>query len=200
MELKKAIQHLEEIHAQVSRTEFYRGISAITVALTGICGLLAAALQHVLIDSSNEVIFVLYWASVAAVNVVGMGAVLYWRHINHSDFYERLKTQKLLLQFVPALIGGALLTFIALESSGDLINYLPGLWCLLFSLGIFACQPFYPARLFWAGLYYLSVATMLLMLALESSSLTAWIMGLSFGIGQLGVAGILYWDLERYER
>jgi len=67
---------------------------------------------------------------------------------------------------------------------------LPGLWQVIFSLGIFSSCRFLPRPMIAAGVWYM--LTGLLCLTLDGRrAFEPWTMGLAFGIGQLLVAGIL---------
>jgi hypothetical protein len=74
---------------------------------------------------------------------------------------------------------------------------LPGLWCVLFSLGVFASYRLLPASVFWVGVYYLLCGVGNLWWGQGDNALAPWLMGVSFGGGQLLSAAILYWKLER---
>jgi hypothetical protein len=102
----------------------------------------------------------------------------------------------MLLQLAPTFVAGALLTGAALNSDHApiLIPYLPGLWSLIFALGVFACRPYLPRATFGLGCYYLVTAGTLF--AFAPASLQPWAMGFTFGIGQLLAAGIVYRDIE----
>lgn len=199
-DLDKALSHLADIHAQVSRTEYYRGLNSLPTAITGISGMLAALLQPLWINTQQPEAFVWYWVGIATFNIVFMGMCLgrnYW--YNHTRF-ERRKTHAVLMQFMPSLCAGLLLTMVALSWQQAILFYcLPGVWALLFALGIFACRPFFPPRIFWLGVYYLLAAAWLLSLAPSAASLHPWGMGSVFGLGQLLVAGTIYWEIERHE-
>ena len=77
------------------------------------------------------------------------------------------------------------------------MQYLPGLWAVLFSLGVFASRPYLPRIIGWVALYYLVAGTVLLAMAADSTSLSPWGMGLTFGLGQIASGIVLYWNLER---
>jgi len=74
---------------------------------------------------------------------------------------------------------------------------LPGLWCLFFSMGVFASRPYLPHGVGWVGLFYLFGGGALLALAPAGLSLEPWGMGAAFGVGQFLLAMVLYWNLER---
>jgi hypothetical protein len=74
---------------------------------------------------------------------------------------------------------------------------LPGLWQVLFGLGIFASYRLLPPATFWVALFYLLAGVVCLLIARGEAALTPWAMGVPFGVGQLLAAGVLYWTLER---
>ncbi|MDM8544995.1 hypothetical protein [Candidatus Venteria ishoeyi] len=200
-DLEKALNHLADIHAQVSRTEYYRGFNSVPLVLSGVSGLFAASVQASWMNMDNPGLFVLYWSVVASLNVLLFGIKLGLDYrCSHTPF-ERRKTHAVLLQFMPTLLAGLLLTIVALRWMHPvLLQCMPGLWALLFALGVFACRPFFPGRMFWLGAAYLIAAAWLLTLAPTGQSLSPWNMGLVFGGGQLLAALIIYWEMERHER
>jgi hypothetical protein len=74
---------------------------------------------------------------------------------------------------------------------------LPGLWSIFFSLGIFASYRLLPKATFWIGVFYMMAGILGLLWARDAFAFSPWAMGLSFGVGQLASAAILYWTLER---
>ena len=58
-------------------------------------------------------------------------------------------------QFLPALVVGSLLTAVVLRAAPKEAWMLPGLWQLLFSLGVFASCRFLPRLTFAVGIWYL---------------------------------------------
>jgi hypothetical protein len=68
---------------------------------------------------------------------------------------------------------------------------LPGLWQMLFSLGVFASSRFLPRGTFWVGVWYLATGTTCLALGRDGWAFSPWEMGIPFGVGHLMVAGVL---------
>jgi hypothetical protein len=98
-------------------------------------------------------------------------------------------------QFLPAAIAGALLTVALMRSGPAGLWVLPGLWQVIFSLGVFSSCRFLPRPMLAAGVWYL--ATGLVCVALgDARAFSPWAMGAAFGGGQLLVAGILYFGQE----
>ena len=73
---------------------------------------------------------------------------------------------------------------------------LPGLWQLLFSLGVFASCRFLPRQTFVIGVWYLVTGLATLVLQSGTRALLPWTMGIPFGVGQLLVAAILRYGFE----
>ncbi|WP_177428594.1 hypothetical protein, partial [Candidatus Venteria ishoeyi] len=114
-DLEKALNHLADIHAQVSRTEYYRGFNSVPLVLSGVSGLFAASVQASWMNMDNPGLFVLYWSVVASLNVLLFGIKLGLDYrCSHTPF-ERRKTHAVLLQFMPTLLAGLLLTIVALR-------------------------------------------------------------------------------------
>jgi hypothetical protein len=67
---------------------------------------------------------------------------------------------------------------------------LPGLWQIVFSLGVFSSCRFLPRSMVAAGAWYLLTGLTLLSLA-DNRALSPWAMGIPYGAGQMLVAGIL---------
>jgi hypothetical protein len=99
-------------------------------------------------------------------------------------------------QFLPALVVGVLLTGVLLRAAPKDAWMLPGLWQLLFSLGVFASCRFLPRLTFVVGIWYLVAGLTTLVLQSESQALLPWSMGIGFGVGQLLVAAVLQYGFE----
>ena len=67
---------------------------------------------------------------------------------------------------------------------------LPGLWQVIFSLGIFSSCRFLPRPMLAAGAWYMLTGLFAITLG-DTRALSPWTMGFAFGVGQLLVAGIL---------
>jgi len=61
----------------------------------------------------------------------------------------------------------------------------------VFSLGIFASCRFLPRQMFIVGIWYLAAGLTCLALSGGVETVSPWLMGIPFGIGQLLVAAVL---------
>ncbi len=197
MELHEALTQISEIRRQVARTEVFRGYRALPVAFSGLLALAVAGYQHVwLPDPARDLpLYLSTWIGAALVSMLATGIemVLHYRRLGSQ--LKRETTWLAIEQFLPCVAAGGLLTFAVVAYTPDSLWMLPGLWALFFSLGIFASYRLLPRPTFYVAVFYLCAGT--LCLTLGPQALSPWVMGGTFGLGQLFAAGILYWTLER---
>jgi hypothetical protein len=108
----------------------------------------------------------------------------------HDGFAKEM-THAAVEQFLPAVVAGVLLTVVLVRTAPEVTWMLPGLWELIFSLGIFASCRFLPRRMFGVGLWYLAAGLACLAVESGQQTLSPWAMGVPFGVGQLLVASVL---------
>ena len=200
MELREALGQIDEIRQQMARTELFRGYRSLTVGFSGVLALAAAALQPYLVGPENQLRdFLVLWLLVAGVSLL-TAAVQLWRRVRLAD--SRLARQATLLaaeQFLPSVFVGAVVTLCVYRYAADAGWMLPGLWSLIFSLGIFASYRLLPRQVAWVGIYYVAAGAICLIWGQGSGALAPWQMALSFGGGQVFGAAVLYWTLERHD-
>jgi hypothetical protein len=158
--------------------------------------LLAAAVQERSIPTPRQAIdaYVELWGTVAIVSMVIGGVAMLVRLWRLGSAVQRSLSVSAIQQIVPSLIAGAMMSSVVLYVYPAI---LPGMWMMFFGLGLFASRPLLPRPIGWMGGYYLLAG----MLALSGrvDALDPWTMGLTFGIGQLAIAAMLYWTIERGE-
>jgi hypothetical protein len=98
-------------------------------------------------------------------------------------------------QFLPSAAAGVLLTIVLVGFVPSVLWMLPGLWQINFSLGVFSSCRFLPRPMALAGAWYLLTGLTSISLA-DGRALSPWTMGVSYGVGQLLVAGILYFAAQ----
>jgi len=101
-------------------------------------------------------------------------------------------------QFLPSVAARALLTFVIPRFAPAEVWLLPGLWQVTFSLGVFSSCRFLPRTMLAAGTWYL--ATGLGCIALGGNrALSPWTMAVAYGVGQLLVASVLFFNASETE-
>jgi hypothetical protein len=199
MELIEALGRISEIRAHVAQTETFRGFRSLTVGCSGVLGIAAAFVQQGAMSRSrfSALDFIDLWVGVAVVSVLVVGAELLYRCSVESSPLKRRLTVMAVQQFAPCLVAGALVTAALAAAAPDSVWMLPGIWAVLFSLGVFASCRLLPRPTFWVAVHYLAAGVICLSLGRSAEAWTPWMMAGTFGVGQLLAAGILYYTLER---
>ena len=198
MELREALSQIDEIRQQMARTELFRGYRSLTVGFSGVLALVAATLQPYVVESATQLRdFLVLWLVVASVSLL-TAVIQLWRRVRLAN--SRLARQATLLaaeQLLPSIFVGAVVTLCIYRYASHAAWMLPGLWSLIFSLGIFASYRLLPRQVAWVGMYYVVAGAACLIWGQGAHALAPWQMALSFGGGQIFGAVVLYWTLER---
>lgn len=199
MQLREALSQIAEIRAAVAATEQFRGYRAAPVAFSGMLAILAAAAQPLLIPKPNEDLlgYLVLWFSIAIVGLAAAGIRIVKRDWFAANPMRRELTRHAVAQFAPCLAAGLLVTVAVARHAPAVGWILPGIWQVVFSLGIFASWRLLPRATVWVGVFYLAAGTYNLAFAHGALAFAPWAMGAAFGPGQLATAAILYWHLER---
>lgn len=199
MHLRDALDQITAIRQQMAQVQLFRGYRAATTAFSAGVAVIAAAVQHYLVgeatfDQQADALWVWLIAAAVSIVVVGVEMRLRYRRRERSAL-QREMTLMAIEQFVPCLVAGALLTYAVVDWAGNSINLLPGIWCTLFGLGVFASRRVLPKGTFIVGAWYL-LAGLLCVMTRKDFSFSLQMAG-AFGGGQLLAAVVLYWQLER---
>lgn len=199
MHLDEAIRQIADIRQQMARSEVFRGFRALTVGLSGVAGACAAAVQARWIDAPGLELnrYLALWGGVALACLAMGGAEVYLRARRSGSAFAWQHTMLVAEQFLPSAVVGALLTLCIWRAAPEAAWMLPGLWALVFALGVFASCRLFPRAVFLVGCWYVLCGCACLLLGRGEHSLSPWLMGITFGGGQLLGAAVLYWTLER---
>lgn len=193
-DLQEALSEIQTIRSQVARGTEFRGYGPASIAVSGILALLVAAAQakwmmkHARIDLTT---WLSVWAGTAAVSVLLTGLETFVRARRVHVGFAREMVQSAIEQFLPAVTVGFLLTVVMVRAAPQDCWMLPGLWQLIFSLGVFASCRFLPRQMFAVGVWYLAAGLTCVAIGSVTRTLSPWTMGIPFGVGQLFVAGVL---------
>ncbi len=201
--LNEALAKINAIRGQIARGTEFRGYGPASVAASGVLALLVAAIQaHWLKGVGHDFrSYLALWVAAAAISVIltGMETILRARRV-HSGFANEM-IHNAAEQFLPAVMAGALLTVVLIRFAPGSVWMLPGLWQVVFSLGVFASCRFLPRQMFMVGVWYLGAGLACLALGSVAETFSPWAMGVPFGIGQLLVAAVLQFGYrEVHER
>ena len=177
-------------------TEF-RGYGPATLAATSGFAILAAGAQALwLPDVANHISgYLAIWISTAILSAGLIGVQMITRtnriHSGMADEMIRMAVE----QFLPAAGAGVLMTIVLVRAVPSVLWMLPGLWQVIFSLGVFSSCRFLPRPMLAAGVWYLLSGLTCMMLA-DGRAFSPLAMGIPYGVGQLLIAGILYFTAE----
>jgi hypothetical protein len=198
-DITQALDQISEIRRSMVRGQVFRGYRAHTTALTGVLAIIAAALQSRIVPNPWQDLprYLDLWCGLA---VLCAGAFAVQQIVRCRRLKSPLQSERTIEaaeRFIPSLAGGAILTFTFYLSLKNELWMLPGLWAILFSQGIFASRTLLPRGISVVAGYYLIAGCLDLVLARGDHFFSPWAMGLTFGVGQLLAAAVLYWNLER---
>lgn len=191
-DLHKALGDISSMRRQVARATEFRGYGPATLAGTALFAIVAAAVQARWVpDPANH--FASYlgiWilTAVASAGLIWLQMQTRSRRI-HSGLADEM-IRMAVEQFLPSAVAGALITAVLARYVPQALWMLPGLWQIVYSLGVFSSCRFLPRPMLAAGVWYLLTGLGCLALG-EGRALSPWAMGVPYAVGQLLVAGIL---------
>jgi hypothetical protein len=193
-DLQQALSEIHSIRSQLARGTEFRGYGPATIAISGILALLVAAVQAQWMAKHAKTdlwIWLGVWTATAAVSLFLTGTETFARARRVHVGLAKEMVQAAVEQFLPAVMVGFLLTVVMTRVAAQECWMLPGLWELIFSLGVFASCRFLPRQMFAVGVWYLAAGLFCLATGSAARSLSPWTMGIPFGVGQLLVAAVL---------
>lgn len=193
--LNKALGDISSIRRQVARSTQFRGYGPVTLAATGVIAMIAAAAQmRWLPDAADHVpAYLATWVSTAIVSAALIGT--HMRALTrrmHSGMADEM-THMAVEQFVPSAAAGTLVTLVIFFFVPSVAWLLPGIWQVIFSLGVFSSCRFLPRPMQAAGAWYLLTGLGCIALG-DARAFSPWAMGVPYGVGQMLVAAILFFN------
>src|SRR5262252_3100885 len=193
-DLERALADITAIRSQIAQGALFCGYGPATLAATGVLAIAAGGIQALwLPDSAQDVVsYLTLWIVTAAVSVLLIGSEMVARtrriHTGLADEMLRAATE----QFIPAGVAGMLLTFVLYHYAPQDLWMLPGLWQIVFSLGLFASCRSLPRAMFAAAVWYLAAGLCALAFANGAHAFSPYAMAVPYGIGQLFIALVVY--------
>ena len=196
MHVKDALDEISALRLQMARSAEFRGFGPATLAATGVIALVAAAAQRLWLPdpAANIRAYVGLWAATALVSVVLVAAEAVRRSRRAHEGLADDMLAAAAEQFRPAAFAGVLLTFVLIAYAPEALWMLPGLWQIVFSLGLFAACRNLPPRLSLVAVWYLATGLACLAFAQGPHAFSPWAMGLPFAVGEGHAAALLVWS------
>jgi len=192
-DLERALADITAIRSQMARGTEFRGYGPVTVAATGLLALLAGTVQALYLPDplAFPLTYLGLWVGTAAIGVVLAGAEMIARARRvHGGLADEM-LYAAAEQYIPAGVAGTLTTVVLYRYAPQALPLLPGLWQIMFSLGIFASCRSLPRGMFAVGVWYLAAGLAALALS-AAMPFSPFVMAVPFGIGQLTMAFVLY--------
>jgi hypothetical protein len=191
-DLHKALDEIHSIRRHMARTTEFRGYGPLTLASTAAFAGFAAGAQALWVpDPANHVgTYLSIWIWTA---LVSAGLIAVQMHTRSRRIHSGLADEMIRMaveQFLPSALAGAMVTVVLVRSAPQAQWMIPGLWQIVFSLGVFSSCRFLPRPMVAAGAWYLLTGLFCISLG-DARAFSPWAMGISYGVGQLMVAGIL---------
>lgn len=192
-DLNKALTDLSHIRRQMARTTEFRGYGPATLAATGVIAIIAAAVQATWVGNAAHNLrgYLAVWFATAA--VCG-GIIAVQMHTRARRMHSAMADEMIRMaveQFFPALVAGLMVTMVLAHFVPHALWMLPGLWQLVYSLGVFSSCRFLPPQVMLGGAWYLLTSLVCLAFG-DARALSPWTMGLAYGAGQMIIAAALY--------
>ena len=192
-DLEKALTDIRALRGLAARGTEFRGFGAATFAATGVLAVAAAIVQGWWLEAPVRlpVQYLVLWGGVAVLSILMIGAEVLTRSRRHHGGLADEMVQGAAEQLLPALVAGALITFVIARFSPQALWMLPGLWQIVLGLGAFATRRSLPRPFLVVGLWYLATGRGCLAFAKGAYALSPWAMGVPFGVGQLLAAALI---------
>jgi hypothetical protein len=192
-DLNRALVEIRSIRRQVAKTTEFRGYGPSTLFTTAILALLTGAAQaHWLPEpATHPVQYVALWLTTGILCAALIATQMLTRANRlHSGMADEM-VRMAVAQFLPAAIAGAILPFVLLRVTQNVFWMLPGLWQIIFSLGVFASCRCLPRPMLLVGVWFLLTGLACVGLG-DIRSLAPATMSGAYAIGMALVAAIHY--------
>lgn len=190
-DLNRALTDIRSIRRQVAQTTEFRGYGPLTLSATAVLALTAGAAQTYWLrePDAHPGVYVALWLSTGVVSAGLIAAQMVGRagrlHSGMADEMVRMAVA----QFLPAALAGAILPFLLLHVTHSVFWMLPGLWQVVFSLGVFASCRCLPGPMVLAGAWFLLTGLACLALG-DARALSPVAMAGPYSVGMALVATI----------
>ena len=194
-DLNRALGDISTIRQQMARSTEFRGYGPVTLCMTGVFAIIAAAAQAVwLPDPAKHLTsYLSIWTLTALASAALIGTQTITRAQRMHSGIANEMIYMAVEQFLPAAGTGALITLVFVRFASPAMWMLPGLWQVIFSLGVFSSCRFLPRAMVAAGMWYLLAGLTCIALG-DNRAFSPGTMGVSFSVGQFLAAGILFFS------
>ncbi len=190
-ELNRALNEIQAIRRQVARTTEFRGYGPLTLCCTAAVAGIGGLVQFYALPKPwlQPAFYAALWLSVGFLSAGLILAQMLRRADRMHGGLADTMIRTAVGQFLPAAAAGLILPFVLLHGSRDVFWMLPGLWQVIFSLGVFASCRSMPWQMLLAGGWFLLTGVVCLWLG-DTRALSPVTMAGSYAVGMTMVGGI----------
>src|SRR5258705_4637248 len=130
MELRDALSQISQIRSQMAATQTFRGYRAAPAAFSALVAIGAALVQRWWVPEPARDLssYLMLWIGAAAISVAIFAAEMTLRLLRHGLTLQRQMTLLAIEQFIPCLVGGAMVTPIVVRFVPEQAWILPVRW------------------------------------------------------------------------
>jgi hypothetical protein len=200
MEVSRALADLEEVRSRLAAVQRFRGWSGGAAVMSGTAALTIGLYQLVVLPAPVSALdasrYVTMWiACLIFALAINYGAIVLWLARNWT-LRARSELRTVGMTIVPAIATGGVLTAALINHHLD--GLLPGVWCVCYSMGLFASRAMVPRGVLAVAALFGAAGTALLF-AQDTGALRWWVMPATFGVGQLLIGYLVLRDDLRYQ-
>jgi MFS family permease len=192
-DLNQALVEIRSIRRQVAQNTEFHGYGPATLFATAIVAVVAGAAQaHWLPEpATHPVQYIVLWLTTGIFCAALIATQMLTRADRlHSGMADEM-VRMAVAQFLPAAVAGAILPFVLLHITQNVFWMLPGLWQIIFSLGVFASCRCLPRPMLLVGVWFLLTGLACIGLG-DIRSLAPATMSGAYAVGMALVAAIHY--------
>ena len=206
MHLREALSDIADIRALLDRNQSFRGFRSVAIGISALFVLTGALVQLQYDVVRNPSAYLDIWLFVALGSLIVTVVEMIVRGRVSNDLGVWKMHGKVVMSLAPSFLVGALVTAVlVLESRHSMVTLsrkniwlLPGVWAMIYSLGLFSCCNLLHRATRFAAIYFLLSGGLYLLFNWNVREVEAWHMIAIFGMGQFLLAGILFWKVERF--
>lgn len=193
-DIDKALIDIANIRGQMAAGTEFQGFGLTIITATGLLAGATMMLQIFIpeIFASTNMKLLIVWIFTATFSVLIIGVEMIARSRRHHQGLADAMLANAVEQFLPAGFAGAAIGAVLMKYSAENIWVLPGIWQVCLALGIFAAVRSLPKTISIVGAWYFLSGITVLLIGCIHESITPWMMGVPFFIGQLLMGFLLY--------
>ncbi len=193
-DIDKALIDIANIRGQMAAGTEFQGFGPTIITATGLLAGATMMLQIFIpeIFASTNMELLIVWIFTATFSVVIIGVEMIARSRRHHKGLADAMLANAVEQFLPAGFAGAAIGAVLMKYCAENIWVLPGIGQVCLALGIFAAVRSLPKTISIVGAWYFLSGITVLLIGCIHESITPWMMGVPFFIGQLLMGFLLY--------